>query len=1228
MARKKAGNRQIAVGNFTDVSGDVNIATGDIIKNINTIYQRALTAAEEAAQARKLENELLAQGIATLMQSLAAQAGEGIHSDSPYKGLLPYGLNDAEIFYGRSKAKRDLLACIKRSSLTVLHAESGAGKSSLLQAGIAVELISNDHLAVYLRPYHADPVEFIKRMFLPELNQASALASGSLRDFLRQVCSVLGSTSRLYLLLDQFEEFFQLKKNERHPFLQSLADCLNDPSLNVRWILTLRKEALSDLAELELYGITQFKNTYRLNRLSREEAQEAIVEPARQHRIKFESDLIEHILDTLVINGEVRPTHLQLICSALTDNLLEDKTLTLAYYTEHESGTEGILRDYLKRQLEDMPPREQALAWKVLRALITADHQRAVKTNDEIVHEIKTSSVSKKQIETMLSRLVERRLLFTQTQSTIEKTFELAHDYLIKEIELDPQEQARKAAQELLDQETRTFQRHRTLLSPERLAVIEPYQNELRFSEEAKELLTKSRFAILAAKHRRSRILMALSTIAVVVTIGMSILAFNASRQAKTSRARELAAQSVELRENNFRLSLLLGIEAFRTFETLRTRGNLLDAAKTNPQLLQFLSGPTLSISSVAFSPDGTKLASGGTAGIILWDVNTRQQIGELLHREARYVLSVAFSPDGTKLASGSDSGTVILWNVDTLQQIGEPLQGHTSLVLSVAFSPDGTKLASVSDSGTVILWNVDTLQQIGEPLHRDLDYGLSVLSVAFSPDGTKLASGGELGAVVVWDVNTHQQIGATIKHTSYVLSVAFSPDGTKLALGGAGGITLWNADTLQQIGEPLKGHTSLVLSVAFSPDGTKLASGSEDRTIILWDVGTHQPISEHLHGHTSSVSSVAFSPDGITLASGSKDGVVILWNVDTKHQQIGEPFKGNTGYVSSVVFSPDGATLASGSDDGITMLWDVDTYQQIGILLQRDGHSVKSVAFSPDGTKLASGSTDGTITLWNVDARQQIGEPIRGDTGYVLSVAFSPDGATLASGSEDDAVILWNVDTHQQVGELLHGEASYVSSIAFSPDGTKLASVSDDGTVILWDIDARQQISKLTQRYNSILASVAFSPDGTKLASSSVDGTIILWNVDTSQQIGEPVQRDTYSVGSVAFSPDGVTLASGSDDGIITLWDVETHQQIGEPIQRAIYPVKSVAFSPDGTKLAAGSTDGNIMLWEMSMYSWFEKSCQRSGRNFTRNEWARYFPNEKYRKTCEQWPLEPEITP
>lgn len=111
------------------------------------------------------------------------------------------------------------------------------------------------------------------------------------------------------------------------------------------------------------------------------------------------------------------------------------------------------------------------------------------------------------------------------------------------------------------------------------------------------------------------------------------------------------------------------------------------------------------SVLSVAFSPDGTKLASASMDGVRLWHVGTGKLLAALTDEEDAAGFSVAFSPDGAKLASGSWDNTVELWDVSTQKHIAA-FQGHTGNVWTVAFSPDGTKLASGSDDGTVLLWN------------------------------------------------------------------------------------------------------------------------------------------------------------------------------------------------------------------------------------------------------------------------------------------------------------------------------------------------------------------------------------------------------------------------------------------------------------------------------------------------------------------------------------------
>ena len=279
-----------------------------------------------------------------------------------------------------------------------------------------------------------------------------------------------------------------------------------------------------------------------------------------------------------------------------------------------------------------------------------------------------------------------------------------------------------------------------------------------------------------------------------------------------------------------------------------------------------------------------------------------------------REVNSVAFSPDGRLLASGGGDKTVRLWDPATGEH-QRTLAGHTGPVATVAFSPDGRLLASGGGDDTVRLWDPAT----GEHQRTLAGHTARVNGVAFSPDGTLLASAGD-DTVRLWDPATGEHQRTLAGHVGLVFEVAFSPDGTLLASAGDGTVRLWDPATGEHQ-RTLAGHTGLVLEVAFSPDGTLLASGSSDDTVRLWDpaTGEHQ---RTLAGHTGSGSGVAFSPDGTLLASGSSDKTVRLWDPATgwlcPHPT------GQTKRICCVAFSPDGRLLASGSSDKTVRLWDL----------------------------------------------------------------------------------------------------------------------------------------------------------------------------------------------------------------------------------------------------------------------------------------------------------------
>jgi WD40 repeat protein len=289
------------------------------------------------------------------------------------------------------------------------------------------------------------------------------------------------------------------------------------------------------------------------------------------------------------------------------------------------------------------------------------------------------------------------------------------------------------------------------------------------------------------------------------------------------------------------------------------------------------LIGHLNSVSTVAISPDGKCLASGGFDDTIkLWNLDT----GELLHtltKHSQPVLAVTFSPDGQTLISGSVDDTIKLWNLDTgdtIGTIGEHSDSVTSIADSLALTPDGQAIASGSDDNTIKLWQLSTGELLNTFIHPR-----GVNSVAISPDGQTLVSGSSDNTVKLWNLVTSELISTLEGHTRDVNTVAISPNGKIIASGSSDStIMLWSLGSGKLL-RTVEGHADWVRSVAFTPDGKMLVSGSADATIKIWQLSSGKVL-HTLEEHKRDVNTVAISPDGQTIVSGSSDRTIKIWQI------------------------------------------------------------------------------------------------------------------------------------------------------------------------------------------------------------------------------------------------------------------------------------------------------------------------------------------------------------
>ncbi len=1106
----------------------------------------------------------------------------GISDQNPFVGPRP--IQQGEPLYGRTTEVRELYNRLQARRIVVLHSPSGAGKSSLVQAGLIPKLKAGNFdvwkpIRVNLDPrglagipeqanrYLVSAIVSLEDELPAERRRSPAeLGALAFLDYLDSRPRRKGRESRsVVLLFDQFEELLTLDPQalaEKREFMAAVGQALNSDKY---WALfIIREDYLAAFAPYRDRIPTQMSNTFRLDLLGLDGARETAEQLAAIGGRRFPGvDKLIRDLSTIQVQQPdgsfvaqpghyVEPVHLQVVCRRLwaampeADLSIEDEHIT--EYAKVSTALAGYYADAVATMAGGNLTIERAVREWVGGKLIVGGIRSQIR---------REPSRSGGLDNELIDRLCACYLVRTEQRAGAD-WYELGHDRMVEPVQNDNRAWEQSHLHPLQVQAKLWEGGRRSqalLLRGEALA------KALVWSRQNSALLTadEHEFLVASSKQRIREIvtrtsLWALVVAAIVAALVMRSAERNARRaEATATEAKvqaELAKEQAELAEDKaHRLTLMAG---------------------ANELLARNRAGAAAMVVATITNPEIARGWGQLVADILMKDVPK----STFSHR--RFVWSAAWSPDGKRIVTGSGDQTARIWSADGR---GDPiiLAGHTDEVVQARWSPDGARIATASKDGSARVW---TATGEGPPVvllgHTD-----ELVGVEWSPEGKHLLTTSKDHTARVWAVDGSSPPVVLAGHGAGLHSGEWSPDGTHVVTASADkSARIWTADGS---GKPivLAGHTGAVMSARWSHDGQRIATAAQDLSARIWAAdGSGEPI---VLMHQGPVMAVAWNPDDTHLATGSANARVRIWPVDGSGESV--PLTGHDNSVVAVAWSPDGRHLASASKDGTAWIWNVDG-SGLPMILSSHKNDVVAVEWSPDGRRIVTASIDRTARIWEFESDDK---PtfLEGHQGWVYWAAWSPDGTRIvtasgdgradSAGKPDNTARIWNPDG-SGVPLIFAGHGDAVFTAAWSPDGKRIATASRDQSARIWTADDPSTAPVILTGHTDALRSAMWSPDGNHIVTASADKTVRIWNADGS---GEPLvlAGHTADVRFAAWSPDGKHIASGSYDRSARIWNADGS---GEPLVLQGHEdwVLSVAWSPDSKHVVTASTDRTMRIW------------------------------------------------
>ncbi|EKU96457.1 WD40 repeat-containing protein [Leptolyngbya sp. PCC 7375] len=1087
---------------------------------------------------------------------------------TPYKGLNPYDEDDASIFFGRESNIQEVVNNLLAWRLTILYGKSGVGKSSILRAGVThilneeaqqnrVDYDGLPKLAVVVFPslkgelsWKDDPLVSLMQQIETTIAQHNwdiphPEPGLSFIDTLRHWTDALGGDDydgELYIILDQFEEYFLYHENEQSEgtFYTEFPRAVNCPDLRVNFLISTREDSLASLDRFQSLIPDLFDHRLQIGHLSGRAAADAIKKPIDYYNqrhsttISIEQPLVSAILDEVqvgkVVLGEhglgglkakkersemqIEAPYLQLVMEQLWQKERDEKSDVLRLGTFKALGkADQIVKDHLSRQMKQLKGKRKRVAVGIFQHLVTASGIKYAYSIIDLADDTAYNQTLVKKVLETLSKGDQRILRPVgpaKPDQPNTQRYEIFHDAL---------------APAILDWRREYLERGRIIW---RAGI-----SILGMS------LGLGLIALASASYRENVDLL-------TTEAAQPFQQFEAGQQLDALQQAIKTGQQVQTWVQNNPFNWLLGRNKDQAInQATATIQNILFRIQEQNQF-SISSGHVEKLKIDSAWEMAVTASSNGTVQV--WELETGNQLNSFKVSESLHELS--FTPDGQTLVIGTTEDTVQQWDWRTGEQLGTPIF-LTNQLLSFNLSPDGQILATLSrgEEGTILqVWDWQTGNELAkfEPtsLVRDLD---------FSCDGTTLATAAEDGTVQVWDWRTGNE-PAKFKPTSLLRNLDFSCDGATLATAAEDGtVRVWDWRTGNELTtfKPI----GRVLDLRFSPDGQQLATALDTGNLRLRTLETDQ------FKQLSEVLQLTFSPDGQMLGTISSQGnIAHLWDTNGNLQV-------TLDNVDNLIFSPNGQQFATVLRENKTAhLRDTNGNLQVTL------SNVDNLVFSPDGQMLGTiSSQDNIAHLWDTNGNLQV------TLSNVDNLVFSPDGQMLGTiSSQDNTAHLWDTNGN------LQATLSNVDNLVFSPDGQMLGTISwQDKTAHLWDTSDNSQIALESESYQDFI-NLTFSPDGRRLGTILSDNTARLWDTNGNLQI------TLDNVDRLIFSPDGQMLGTiSSQDNTARLWDTRG------TLLTTLPGITDIVFSPDGQQIAAISASGVVRILPVELEDLINLGCQ-----------------------------------